>query len=65
VDNDRRVGRAQQLARLSSDRKWVEAGGVDQRGRCVLLRGQRRVGKSRLVEVFCGQSRIDSSETSA
>ena len=50
------VGRVGQLARLSSHLAWVEAGGADQRGRCLLLRGRRRVGKSRLVEVFCGQS---------
>jgi uncharacterized protein len=52
------VGRARQLARLSSHLEWVESGGADQRGRCVLLRGRRRVGKSRLVEVFCGQSNL-------
>ena len=50
------VGRRKTLDTLSTHLKWVQQGGADQRGRCLLLRGRRRVGKSRLVEVFCEQA---------
>jgi uncharacterized protein len=46
------IGRERQLAELGHHFRWVEDGGADQRGRCLMLRGRRRVGKSRLVEVF-------------
>lgn len=50
------VGRAQQMSMLASHLRTVERNDADQRGRCVLLRGRRRVGKSRLVEVFAQAS---------
>jgi len=46
------VGRGLQLAQLRERLDWVRAGGRDQAGKALLLRGRRRVGKSRLVEVF-------------
>ena len=45
------VGRDRELAELRAVLRQV-AGGTGE-GRCVLLRGRRRVGKSRLVEAFC------------
>jgi len=54
---ERFVGRELQLAQLRAHLSWVTGGGADQRGRCVLLRGRRRVGKSRLVEVFAERAR--------
>lgn len=47
------VGRELELRSLDAHLEWVRAGRGDQRGRAVLLRGRRRVGKSRLVDVFC------------
>lgn len=44
------VGRRQELARLEAVLEQVRRTGE---GRCVLLRGRRRVGKSRLIEAFC------------
>ena len=38
----------------------VEAIGSSQPGRCVLVRGRRRVGKSRLVEEFCTSAGVPS-----
>jgi uncharacterized protein len=56
MSNHRFVGRTRQLDQLQDQLDWVRAGGADQRGRCLLLRGRRRVGKSRLVEVFAEQT---------
>lgn len=50
------VGRRQELKTLNGHLDWVREGRGDQRGRAVLLRGRRRVGKSRLVDVFCTRS---------
>jgi len=50
------VGRSGELARLRGFLEQVTSGGADERGRAVLLRGRRRVGKSRLVEVFVEQA---------
>jgi AAA+ ATPase superfamily predicted ATPase len=50
------VGRGRELAVLRGFLDQVAAGGADERGRAVLLRGRRRVGKSRLVEVFAEQA---------
>jgi len=50
------VGRARELAVLHGFLDQVAAGDTDERGRAVLLRGRRRVGKSRLVEVFAEQA---------
>jgi AAA+ ATPase superfamily predicted ATPase len=52
------VGRSHELALLRKHLDQVRRGGTDERGRAVLLRGRRRVGKSRLVEVFCEQSGV-------
>lgn len=52
------VGRRRELAALAQHLDRVRAGGGDQRGRALLLRGRRRVGKSRLVEVFCEGSEV-------
>lgn len=46
------VGRGRQLGQLRERLDWVRDGGRDQAGKALLLRGRRRVGKSRLVEVF-------------
>ncbi|MGP3971825.1 ATP-binding protein [Streptomyces sp. 6N223] len=51
------VGRRQELATL--DRELGKVGtavGSERPGRCVMLRGRRRVGKSRLVERFAERS---------
>ncbi|NEE02741.1 ATP-binding protein [Phytoactinopolyspora halotolerans] len=50
------IGRKKELARLNAHLAWVRSGGADEKGRAVLLRGRRRVGKSRLAEVFCDSS---------
>lgn len=51
------VGRGHELAMLDRELRKVAAGVGGQRpGRCVMLRGRRRVGKSRLVERFAEQS---------
>lgn len=46
------IGRAAQLARLDGLLEVVTEGAADRLGKAVLMRGRRRVGKSRLVEVF-------------
>lgn len=51
------VGRRQELATLEHELQKVAAGvGGERPGRCVMLRGRRRVGKSRLVERFAEHS---------
>lgn len=50
------VGRSEELARLAAILGQVGGQGRDLPGVAVMLRGRRRVGKSRLVEVFCEQS---------
>ncbi|MEB3366037.1 ATP-binding protein [Saccharopolyspora mangrovi] len=53
------VGRRDELATLERELQKVsaEAGG-ERPGRCVMLRGRRRVGKSRLVERFAERSGV-------
>ncbi|HEX3781860.1 MAG TPA: ATP-binding protein [Pseudonocardiaceae bacterium] len=47
------VGRSQELGVLEAELTRIRTGGDDDRpGRCLLIRGRRRVGKSRLVETF-------------
>lgn len=47
------VGRTRELALLRDELERVRSGvGGERPGRCLLLRGRRRVGKSRLVETF-------------
>ncbi len=53
------VGRSAELAWLDRQLDEVRAGG-DRPGRCVMLRGRRRVGKSRLVEAFCQRAAVPS-----
>lgn len=51
------VGRQRELATLTRELDKVRAAaGGDRPGRCVMLRGRRRVGKSRLVERFAERS---------
>jgi AAA+ ATPase superfamily predicted ATPase len=51
------VGRERELALLGQEFARVAAGvGGERPGRCLMLRGRRRVGKSRLVEKFVEQS---------
>ncbi|KUJ70098.1 ATPase [Streptomyces albus subsp. albus] len=51
------VGRLQELEMLDRELAKVAAGvGGERPGRCVMLRGRRRVGKSRLVERFAERS---------
>ncbi|WP_225849869.1 DUF234 domain-containing protein [Streptomyces sp. HPF1205] len=52
------VGRGRELAMLERHLDWVREGRGDQRGRALLLRGRRRVGKSRLVDVFCERAGV-------
>jgi uncharacterized protein len=52
------VGRAAELGRLSALLSRVGDPARDLPGIAVLLRGRRRVGKSRLVEVFCERSGV-------
>jgi hypothetical protein len=51
------VGRGRELRWLTSELSRVDAGG-DHPGRCLLVRGRRRVGKSRLVEQFVEQAGV-------
>ena len=53
------VGRQHELAQLSDLLNLVRSGGRTGRpGRAVLIRGRRRVGKSRLVEEFAQRSSL-------
>lgn len=51
------VGRRFELSQLTAALNDVRAGG-ETPGKCLLLRGRRRVGKSRLVETFCEQAGV-------
>lgn len=53
------VGRGSELALLRRELALVRRGG-SRPGRCLLLRGRRRVGKSRLVEEFVDRSGLPS-----
>lgn len=46
------VGRQEQLRLLDRELSLVRAGGPERPGRALLVRGRRRVGKSRLIEQF-------------
>ena len=51
------VGRSKELKSLNHQQgRVVTALGSDVPGQCLLVRGRRRVGKSRLLEHFCAQS---------
>lgn len=50
------VGREAELARLSGLFDRIRDTGRDRPGVALLLRGRRRIGKSRLVDVFCERS---------
>lgn len=53
------VGRKRELAALRRELDRVrDAIGTEVPGRCVLVRGRRRVGKSRLIEVFLNRTRV-------
>ncbi|BDO41188.1 DUF234 domain-containing protein [Cellulomonas sp. NTE-D12] len=52
------VGRTRELGLLSEQLDAVRRGGRDARGAAVLLRGRRRVGKSRLVEELAARSEV-------
>jgi AAA+ ATPase superfamily predicted ATPase len=52
------IGRERELRLLTRHLNWVRRGSGDDRGRAILLRGRRRVGKSRLVDIFCGQADV-------
>ncbi len=55
------IGRERELAALDRMIKRTEAGGrAGRSGRAVLMRGRRRVGKSRLVEEFIERSGLPS-----
>jgi uncharacterized protein len=53
------VGRKRELGVLAGELDRVRAAG-DRPGRCLLLRGRRRVGKSRLIEEFVERSAVPS-----
>ena len=52
------VGRTNELDRLEQHLQWVREKRGDLPGRALLFRGRRRVGKSRLVTVFCEQAGV-------
>ncbi|MBQ0927377.1 ATP-binding protein [Saccharopolyspora endophytica] len=53
------VGRRDELATLECELQKIASGvGGERPGRCVMLRGRRRVGKSRLVERFAERSGV-------
>lgn len=53
------IGRAAELAWLDGELNLVRQAG-SRAGRCVLLRGRRRVGKSRLIETFIKHAGVPS-----
>ncbi|HEX5493880.1 MAG TPA: hypothetical protein VFX70_04810 [Mycobacteriales bacterium] len=59
------VGRSQELRVLERELARVSAAGDDRPGRCLLVRGRRRVGKSRLIETFVGRSGVASLYSTA
>ena len=54
------IGRDEQLHALDRQLGLVRAAGPDHPGRAVLVRGRRRVGKSRLVEEFIKRAGVPS-----
>ena len=52
------VGREAQLSRLDSFLRGVQSNGDGKPGRALLIRGRRRVGKSRLVEEFLDRAGV-------
>jgi AAA+ ATPase superfamily predicted ATPase len=50
------VGRTRELTQLGEQLEIVRRGGRDAQGVAVLMRGRRRIGKSRLAEVFTERS---------
>ena len=54
------VGRQEQLRQLDRQLELVRAGGSQHPGKALLVRGRRRVGKSRLVEEFIARSGLPS-----
>lgn len=53
------VGRQDELDLLARELKQVRQGvGRERPGRCLLVRGRRRVGKSRLIETFAHRSNV-------
>ena len=55
------VGRDHELSLLSAELERVaQTVGQDRPGRCLLVRGRRRVGKSRLIETFVDQAGVPS-----
>ncbi|WP_084963721.1 ATP-binding protein [Thermoactinospora rubra] len=55
------IGRRNELEKLTKLFRRVAAGGrTDRPGRAVLMRGRRRVGKSRLAEEFVSRMRVPS-----
>ena len=55
------VGRIRELESLRRELERVRVGrsGVPH-GRCLIVRGRRRVGKSRLIEEFCARENVPS-----
>lgn len=53
------VGRRRELDRLHAELDRVRSGGTEA-GRCLLVHGRRRVGKSRLVEQFLHRAEVPS-----
>lgn len=51
------VGREHEFAILQKELDRVRVGN-DQPGRCLIVRGRRRVGKSRLIEEFCARANV-------
>lgn len=55
------VGRTRELRSLGRELDRVRAGvGAPTPGRCLLVRGRRRVRKSRLIEEFCAEAGVPS-----
>lgn len=54
------VGRSGELRVLDSELARVSTAHDEQPGRCLLVRGRRRVGKSRLIETFVHRSGVAS-----
>ena len=52
------IGRTRELALLDDQLDIVRRGGRDARGVAVLIRGRRRIGKSRLAEVFAERADV-------